>query len=238
VWAALVAAAAQQQAGGAVDIVGIWSHLAFADEPDHPVVLDQINVFTQALADAERLGVRPQVRHLANSGATLMNRAAHFDLVRPGIAVYGLSPGDGVGRPSDHGLRPAMTFSARAMLVKQLPAGHGVSYAHAYTTSAETTVVLVPVGYADGVPRHATNVGPVQIGGQRHHIAGRVCMDQIVIDVGDQAVADDEQVTLFGPGDTGEPTADDWADACATIGYEIVTRIGPRVPRTYVGAPA
>jgi alanine racemase len=237
-WIAVVEAAAKAQADGSLEVVGVWSHLAFADEPDHPVVLDQIDVFTQALADAEKHGVSPQVRHLANSGATLMNRRAHFDLVRPGIAVYGLSPGAGVGLPSDHGLRPAMTLSARTMLVKRLPAGHGISYAHQYTTSAETTVALVPLGYADGIPRAGTNAAPVQWAGERFTVAGRVCMDQFVIDVGDRDVRVGDEVVIFGSGDGGEPTADDWADVTGTIGYEIVTRVGPRVPRFYVGGEA
>jgi alanine racemase len=236
-WSELLNAAASHQASGALRIVGIWSHLAFADGPDHPVVRDQIEVFTAALDDAKSVGIAPDVRHLANSGATLMNTSAHFDLVRPGIAVYGLSPGAGVGKPADHGLRPAMTLKARAMLVKRLPAGHGISYAHQYVTSRDTTVVVVPLGYADGIPRHATNVGPLQINGERFRIAGRVCMDQVVVDVGDLPVDDAVEVVLFGSGDHGEPTADDWADVTGTIGYEIVTRIGPRVPRTYVGGP-
>lgn len=234
-WLEVVEAAAKAQAQGAIEVVGVWSHLAFADEPDHPVVLDQIETFTYALRDAEAHGVSPQVRHLANSGATLMNRRAHFDLVRPGIAVYGLSPGAGVGLPSDHGLRPAMTLSARVALVKRLPAGHGVSYAHQYTTASETTVALVPLGYADGIPRAGTNVGPVQFAGERFTVAGRVCMDQFVIDVGDRAIEVADEVVIFGPGAQGEPTADDWADVTGTIGYEIVTRVGPRVPRVYVG---
>jgi alanine racemase len=168
-----------------------------------------------------------------------MNRAAHFDLVRPGIAVYGLSPGAGVGRPADHGLRPAMTLSARVALVKQLPAGSGISYGHDYVTARPTRVALIPLGYADGIPRAATNVGPVRVGDARLTVAGRVCMDQIVLDVGDLPVAEGDEVVLFGPGaQAAEPTADDWAEATGTIGYEIVTRIGPRVPRTYVGGSA
>jgi alanine racemase len=238
-WLDVVTAAAKAQADGALEIIGIWSHLAFADEPDHPVVLDQIEVFGHALRDAEQHGVVPQVRHLANSGATLMNRAAHFDLVRPGIAVYGLSPGAGVGRPADHGLRPAMTLVGRVALVKRLPAGSGISYGHDYVTPAATSVALVPLGYADGIPRAATNVGPVRVGDARLTVAGRVCMDQFVLDVGDAPVAEGDEVVLFGPGGDGvEPTADDWADVTGTIGYEIVTRVGPRVPRTYLGGSA
>jgi alanine racemase len=209
--------------------VGVWSHFAYADEPGHPTIGKQIDAFTDALEVAARGGIEPQLRHLANSAATLTLPAAHFDLVRPGIAVYGLSPVAG-----DFGLTPAMTLRAAAAGVKRVRAGEGVSYGHEYTTARETTLVLVPLGYADGVPRHASNVGPVWVNGRRFTIAGRVCMDQIVIDVGDLAVAPGDPVVLFGPGRHGEPTAQDWADAVGTIHYEIVTRVGPRVARVYV----
>jgi alanine racemase len=231
-WPDLVAAAAKAEAAGEVTVVGIWSHFAYADEPGHPTIGRQIAAFHDALDVAARAGVEPQLRHLANSAATLTLPEAHFDLVRPGIAVYGLSPVAG-----SFGLTPAMTLRAQAAGVKRVRAGEGVSYGHEYTTSRETTLVLVPLGYADGVPRHAGNTGPVWVNGQRFTVAGRVCMDQIVVDVGDLAVAPGDPVVLFGPGRDGEPTAQDWADAAATIHYEIVTRVGPRVERVYVGTP-
>jgi alanine racemase len=149
--------------------------------------------------------------------------------------VYGLSPVPDTAGPEVFGLRPAMTLVGRFALVKRVPAGTGVSYGHAYTTARETTLGLVPLGYADGVPRAASNVGPVLAAGRRRRIAGRVCMDQIVVDLdGEEAAAGDE-VVLFGPGDRGEPTAQEWAAETDTISYEIVTRIGPRVPRVYSG---
>jgi alanine racemase len=129
-----------------------------------------------------------------------------------------------------------MTLRAAAASVKRVRAGEGVSYGHTYTTARETTLVLVPLGYADGVPRAASNIGPVSIGGRRFTISGRVCMDQFVVDVGDLPVAAGEEIVLFGPGSDGEPTARDWADALDTIDYEIVSRIGARVPRGYAGA--
>ncbi|HEX6500233.1 MAG TPA: alanine racemase [Micromonosporaceae bacterium] len=231
-WPALVEAAAKAQADGDIEVVGVWSHFAYADAPGHPTIDRQLDVFREGLAVAESLGVTPRYRHIANSAATLTRPDAHFDLVRPGIAVYGLSPIPG----QDFGLRPAMTVRATVTLTKRVPAGEGVSYGHTYTTPAETTLAVVPMGYGDGVPRAASNVGPVRLAGRVRTIAGRVCMDQIVLDCGDDAVAAGDTAVLFGPGDQGEPTADDWAAVVDTINYEIVTRIGgSRVSRTYRG---
>jgi len=235
-WPALCDAAAALRAEGVLDVVGVWSHFAFADAPGHPTVQGQIGRFTDAVAVAEKAGLRPQVRHLANSAATLVSPEAHFDLVRPGISIYGLSPGPEVGRSVELGLRPAMRLTARVALAKRVPPGSGVSYAHRYTTEAETTLAVVPLGYADGIPRSATNLGEVLLAGRRRRIAGTVCMDQFVLDVGDDRVAAGDEVVLFGPGDGGEPTADDWAEVLGTINYEIVSRIGARIPRVYRGA--
>lgn len=232
-WPDLLAAVAKAQAAGEVEVVGVWSHFAYADEPGHPMIAQQVAAFRSALAAAARAGIEPQVRHLANSAATLTLPEAHFDLVRPGIAVYGLSP---VPQRGDFGLVPAMTLRAALAGVKRVRAGEGVSYGHAYTTEHDTTLALVPLGYADGIPRNATNVGPLSINSARFTISGRVCMDQFVVDVGDLPVRDGAHAVLFGPGHDGEPRAQDWADAVGTIHYEIVSRIGPRVPRSYLGA--
>jgi alanine racemase len=231
-WPDLVTAAAKLEAEGTVEVVGIWSHFVWADAPGHPTTVKQIRMFREALEVAARVGVTPQIRHLANSAATVTLPEAHFDLVRPGVAIYGLSP---VPEQGDFGLVPAMTLRAELALTKRVRAGEGVSYGHQYTTQRDTTVALVPLGYADGIPRNATNVGPVSINGRRFTISGRVCMDQFVIDVGDLGVRAGDSVVLFGPGRDGEPLAQDWADALGTIHYEIVTRIGPRVRRTYLG---
>ena len=234
-WPELVRAARAAEAEGLLKVSGVWSHFACADEPGHPSIEAQLVRFREALALAEAAGLRPEVRHMANSPATLLLPQAHFDLVRPGLAQYGLSPVPEVGGPADFGLRPVMTLRARLASVKTVPAGHGVSYGHSYVTGTETTLALVPLGYADGVPRHASGTGPVWLRGKWHTVAGRVAMDQFVVDLGgDRAVVGDE-VVLFGPGDQGEPTAEDWARASGTISYEIVTRIGPRVPRRYTG---
>jgi len=233
-WADLVDAARKAEAEGTVRVVGVWSHLAYADAPGHPTIVRQADVFREALAQAESAGLSPDVRHLANSAATLTAPDQHFDLVRPGLAVYGLSPVPDVAGPSAYGLRPAMTLAADLVHVKRVPAGHGVSYGHTYLTERETTLGLVPLGYADGVPRAGGNVGPVLAAGRSRTVAGRVCMDQLVIDLGDDDVAVGDEVVLFGPGDDGGPTAQDWAAATGTISYEIVSRLGPRVPRRYL----
>ncbi|ROS76824.1 alanine racemase [Cellulomonas sp. PhB143] len=241
---------------GVVRVVGVWSHLAFADEPAHPTVLGQAEVFDDAVRLVEQACAGLEVRHLANSAATLTAPRMHYDLVRPGIAVYGLSPVPELGGPGDYGLTPAMTLEARLANVKRVDAGQGVSYAHRYTTTQATTLGVVPLGYADGVPRHASGDlpahpgGPVLVGGGPDElgsdgaarvvrVAGRVCMDQLVLDLGPYATERaGDVVTLFGPGAGlargGAPTAQDWADAAGTISYEIVTRVGARVPRVHV----
>ena len=234
-WSDLVSGAARLEAEGALRVRGVFTHFAYADAPRHPTVRAQQEVFRDAVAVAERAGLEPEVRHMSNSAATLTTPSATWDMVRPGLAVYGLSPVPDLASAADLGLVPAMTVRARAAVVKRIPAGQGVSYGHTYAVDRETTVVDVPLGYADGVPRHASNAGPVQIGGARHRVSGRVCMDQFVVDVGDVQVGVGDPVVLFGTGEQGEPTAQDWADAAGTISYEIVTRLGPRVPRVYVG---
>ncbi|MEU4890804.1 alanine racemase [Streptomyces sp. NPDC044780] len=234
-WPELVAEARAAEAEGAIRVTGLWSHFACADEPGHPSIAVQLSVFREMVAQAERAGLRPEVRHLANSPATLTLPESHFDLVRTGIATYGISPSPEVGTPADLGLRPVMTLSASLASVKQVPGGHGVSYGHRYVTPGETSLALVPVGYGDGIPRHASGTGPVLVAGKWRTVAGTVAMDQFVVDLGGDAARPGDEAVLFGPGDRGEPTVEDWARAVGTIGYEIVTRISARVPRVYVG---
>ncbi|MFI9049403.1 alanine racemase [Streptomyces sp. NPDC053427] len=237
-WPELTAAAAKAEADGVVKITGVWSHFACADEPGHPSIPLQTAVFDEALAVAGAAGLRPEVRHIANTPALLTLPEAHYDLVRTGIGIYGVSPSPELGTPQDFGLRPAMTLEASLASVKRVPGGHGVSYGHHYTTAGDSTLALVPLGYADGIPRHASGSGPVLVAGKWRTVAGRIAMDQFVVDLGgDRAQAGDTAV-LFGPGDRGEPIAEDWARAAGTIGYEIVTRIGARVPRVYVDSDA
>ncbi|CAL9449755.1 alanine racemase [Streptomyces sp. enrichment culture] len=233
-WADLVAAALRAEADGLVRLVGIWSHLACADEPGHPATTDQLTRFREMTAAAEARGVRPEVRHIANSPAVLTRPDSHFDLVRSGVSVYGIAPSPALGTPADFGLRPAMTLSASLALVKRTPGGHGVGYGHRYVTPGPTTLGLVPVGYADGVPRQASGAGPVLVDGKLRTVAGGIAMDQFVVDLGGDEPPAGAEVVLFGPGDRGEPTAQDWAQAAGTIAYDIVTRIGARVPRVHL----
>lgn len=233
-WPELVGEALRAEGEGLLRVTGLWSHFACADEPGHPSIAPQLDRFHEMVAYAERQGVRPEVRHIANSPATLTLPETHFDLVRPGIAMYGLSPSPELGSAADFGLRPVMTLAAPLALVKHVPGGHGVSYGHHYVTPGETTLGLVPLGYADGVPRHASGSGPVLVAGKWRTAAGRIAMDQFVVDLGGDEPGPGAEAVLFGPGDRGEPTAQDWAQAAGTIGYEIVTRIGSRVPRVYV----
>lgn len=234
-WEKLVAGAVDAEREGLIRVTGIWSHFACADEPGHPSIQAQLAVFKDAVAYAEAQGLTPEVRHIANSPATLTLPETHFDLVRTGVAIYGISPSPEVGAPDDFGLRPVMTLSASLASVKRVPGGHGVSYGHLYTTPGETTLALVPVGYADGIPRAASGTGPVLVGGKWRTVAGRVAMDQFVVDLGGDSAHVGDEAVLFGPGDRGEPTAEDWARATGTIAYEVVTRISARVPRVYVG---
>ncbi|MFD3327643.1 alanine racemase [Streptomyces sp. NPDC058701] len=234
-WAELVGAAVAAQAEGTVRITGVWSHFACADEPGHPSIQLQLTAFRDMLAYAEKEGVDPEVRHIANSPATLTLPESHFDLVRCGVAVYGVSPAPELGTAAQLGLRPAMTLRASLALVKTVPAGHGVSYGHHYVTDAESTLALIPAGYADGIPRHASGRGPVLVGGTVRRVAGRVAMDQFVVDLGGDTARVGDEAVIFGDAERGEPTAEDWAQAADTIAYEIVTRIGGRVPRVYLG---
>jgi len=237
-WPSLVAEASAAQAAGVLRVTGVWSHFACADEPDHPSVKVQEAAFADALAAVEAAGLDPGVRHLANSPATLTRPSSHLDLVRCGLAVYGLSPVPQIGSAADFGLRPAMSVHSRLAAVKRVPAGSGVSYGHTHVTERETTLGLVPLGYGDGIPRHASNRAEVAIGGRRHRIAGRVCMDQFVVDLGDTDAEPGDPVELFGAGDGGAPTAQDWAEAVGTISYEIVTGPRGRAVRRWIGADA
>lgn len=228
----LLDAIAVQAAQGRITVAGLWSHLAWADNPGHPVIDTQVRAFEEAITVAAKRGIEFPVRHLANSAATLTRPDLCYDLVRPGIAVYGLPPvpdPDGRG----FGLVPAMGVTTTLALVKRVNAGQGISYGHDFVTEHETVLGLVPVGYVDGVFRSAGNKAEVAVRGKRCPVVGRVCMDQFVVDLGPESRArEGDEVVLIGP---GGPTAQDWADAAQTIDYEIVTRFGALRPK--IGRP-
>jgi alanine racemase len=236
-WPEVCAMAAEAEEAGALEVVGVWSHLAAADELGHPSVPAQVAAFQRGYEVARAAGLEPALRHLANSAGALVVPEARLDLVRVGIAAYGIDPAPGVAEAVGVHLHPVMSLRSQLVNVKDIEAGTGVSYGLTWTTDRPTTVGLVPLGYGDGVPRHAGNRAEVGWSGGRASIRGRVCMDQFVVELGPDAYAEPgSEVVLFGSGADGEPTAAEWAEWCGTIGYEIVTRIGARVPRVYRGA--
>lgn len=230
-WPAAMRAARAAETAGSVRVAGVFSHLS-GTSPEADAA--QADAFDAGVLEASRAGLDPEFHHLAASGAALTLPRTRYDTVRLGISIYGLSP-FGDREPSEFGLRPAMTLRSRVVAVRRVPTGQGVSYGHTYRAPRETTLALVPVGYGDGVPRQASGKAQVWIGGAKRAVAGRVAMDQIVVEVGDDAVAVGDEVVLFGDPEQGVPSAEDWARAAGTIGYEIVTRIGGRVARRYVG---
>ena len=217
-----------------VEIVGIFSHFARADEPGQAQNLDQLVRFKKMVASLESFGFTNLIRHLSNSAATLVDHASAFDMVRTGIAMYGLTPDlNNLGNSQSLNLKPAMTLRAKLHLVKEVPAGSSVGYGATEKTKSDTKLGVVAMGYADGIPRIAKNAG-VFVDGKRAPIIGRVSMDQFVVDLGaDSPAQSGDWVTVFSTGTNGEYTADDWGAASGSINYEIVTRIGPRVPRIY-----
>jgi len=243
-WPGLIDRARELQSEGVIRVAAVWSHLAAGEDPGHPSIPDQVASFMDATTTAGKAGLSSALRHLANSGAVLSGVAQgfgiDFELVRSGIALYGITPGIDLGSSRDLHLTPAMTLTARLAQVKQVPRGHGVSYGHTWRAPHDTNLGLVPVGYADGLPRNAEQA-EVSIargdGWQRYPIVGRIAMDQCVVDLGiGSPPAVGSPVLIFGTGDHGEPTAEDWAQWAGTIGYEIVTRIGERIPRRYVSS--
>ncbi|WP_314645971.1 alanine racemase [uncultured Microbacterium sp.] len=226
-WSRVLAEAARLERIGRLRVAGLFSHLSNTSPDDDREALAR---FDDGVAMAAGLGIRPEIRHIAATAAAIDLPEARLDAVRIGIGIYGLSPFDDRSS-AELGLRPAMTLRGAVAAVRRVPAGTGVSYGYAHRTERDTTLALVPLGYADGVPRHASGRLPVSIGGRRFTNVGRIAMDQFVVDVGDAPVSVGDEVVLFGDPTLGVPSARDWADAAGTIDYEIVTRIGHRVPR-------
>lgn len=231
---ALVDLLLEAKSNNLVDIIGIFQHFAIADSPSSPTIQKQIDVFKNVIIYLESRGLNNLIKHAANSAAVLTSSHAHFDMVRPGIAIYGISPGGEVGPPEQYNLRPAMSLRCQIALIKNVPYGHGISYGGDYVTSKDTRIALIPLGYADGIPRKAGALGPIIINGKKFLVAGRVCMDQFVVDIGDHEVIMGDEAILFGDPAKGEPEVEEWARAAETIGYEIVTRLGQRVPKVYI----
>jgi alanine racemase len=219
-------------AEGAIRLRGVMSHMVYADQPNNPINNLQAQRFTDIVALTREKKVPFDVAHLSNSSATMSRPDLAFDLVRPGVALYGLSPVPPLG---DMGLIPAMTVKCTVALVKSIHAGEGVSYGHTWIAQQDTTVALMPIGYADGVFRSLGGRLEVLINGRRRPGVGRICMDQFLVDLGPGHVdvSDGDEAILFGPGLHGEPTAQDWADLLDTIHYEVVTSPRGRIVRTY-----
>jgi alanine racemase len=232
-WPALFAEAASLQERGVISIEGIFTHLAVADEPDRRETDEQLGLYHEALDLADEFGISPDFRHAANTPAALSRPDSHFDMVRVGVGIYGQSPF--ADRSSaDLGLRPAMELRTSVAHVKRVPAGQGISYGLTHRVDRPTSLGLIPLGYGDGVPRISVDA-PVSINGRVYRSVGRVAMDQFVVDLEDEEtnVQVGDPVVLFG-GDSGLCAAD-WGRAAQTINYEIITRIGDRVPRIVVG---
>jgi alanine racemase len=216
-----------------IEIEGVWTHFARSEEVDAPTTTEQLDRFRAVLGDLEADGVRPRYRHAANSGAAIAWPESHFDLVRVGVAMYGIAPGpDLAGRTQ---LRPAMSLRSRVSHVQRLPAGEGISYGHTYRLPHDSAIATVPIGYADGYLRALSNRGYVLIGGRRHPVVGNVTMDQLMVDVGDDPIRIGDEVVLFGRQGDEEIRAEEVAGWAGTIGYEIVCAVSERVPREYRG---
>jgi len=234
-WQLFLAELSKAVAANEINIVGIWSHFARADEPDEVMNKEQLTVFEDRIKSAGATGIKADFIHIANSASSLTNKSAHKNIIRWGIGLYGLSPDlNNLGDSKSLNLKPAMRLRAKLHLVKAVKAGVSVGYGGTAITKSDTKLGVVTLGYADGIPRNANNLAGVFVGGQRAPLIGRVSMDQFVVDLGSNSLAKTgDEVIVFGDGLGGEYTADEWAKASGTINYEIVTRIGSRVPRIY-----
>ncbi|GAB3076084.1 alanine racemase [Intrasporangium mesophilum] len=226
-WARLVTAAAALESAGTVRVAGLWSHLSHGGEPDAVATHRQLLMFRVGIDLARAAGLRPEVVHLANTAAVQANPGpTAYDLVRVGAGIYGIG----------EGLRPALTVRSRVVQVRRVAAGRGVGYDHVGRTTRDTHLALIPVGYADGLPRAATGRARIWVGGRLVPLIGQICMDQVVADLGPEPASVGTEVVVLGPGDRGEPTARDWAGWSGTNEHEIYTGLGARVVRRHIGA--
>ncbi len=223
-WDAFFAAARLARDAGQLEVVGLFTHLSGASLESDALQGKECDRAWEMLGAH---GVEPEIRHVAASGGASDSPALAHDMVRIGVAAYGIPI---TQRYEGLGLTPAMRVSGQVVLVKRVEAGRGVGYGHTYRTTSETSLALIPLGYADGVPRHASNLAPISINGQRFRVSGRISMDQFSVDVGDAPVTEGQWAVLWGDPAQGEPSATEWAQAAGTIPYEIITRVGPRVP--------
>lgn len=233
-WAELVARARQAELEGTLRVRGIWTHLAWADVPAHPGNAAAVAEFEDAVRQAREAGLTPDLRHVSSSANILDRPEFHFDMVRAGLASYGLAPADHLD-PADFGLRPALSVTAPLVMVKKVPAGTGVSYEHQAITYEPRFLGLIPLGYADGIPKGISGRSVVNIGGRQVPVIGKVCMDQFMVDLGPDATGIDvgDTAVLFGDPACGAASADDWGAAIGSHGDEIINRIAPRLPRVY-----
>jgi alanine racemase len=234
-WQTFLTELSKAVAANEINIVGIWSHFARADEPGEGMNKEQLTVFEDRIKSASATGIKAEFIHISNSAASLTNKSAHKNIIRWGIGLYGLSPDlNNLGDSKSLNLKPAMRLKAKLHLVKAVKAGVSVGYGGTAITKSDTKLGVVTLGYADGIPRNTNNLAGVFVAGKRAPLIGRVSMDQFVVDLGINSLAKTgDEVIVFGDGVGGEYTADEWAKASGTINYEIVTRIGSRVPRIY-----
>ena len=238
-WAGLVARARQAELDGTLRVRGIWTHLAWADVPAHPGNASAVAEFEHAVQLAEDAGLRPELRHVSSSANILDRPGFHFDMVRAGLAIYGLAPADYLV-PADFGLRPALSVTAPLVMIKKVPAGTGISYEHQAITYEPRHLGLIPLGYADGIPKGISGRPVVSVGGRRVPVIGKVCMDQFMVDLGPDPTGFEvgDTAVLFGDPASGAASADDWGAAIGSHGDEIINRIAPRLPRSYSGVVA
>ncbi|MEV8378418.1 alanine racemase [Kribbella sp. NPDC056861] len=226
-WIELTRTAAHYEALGAIKVRGIWSHLSHGDELDATHSKKQLELLRTGVTLARRAGLDPEVIHLANSSGALTLDAPDCNLVRIGAGLFGIDE-------VDAGLRQPMQLVSKVAQVRRIHAGEGVSYGHDFVAEHDTTIALIPIGYADGIPRIASGRAGVLVRGVRLPVIGRITMDQFVVDAGDLPIEPGTPVVVFGNGDAGEPTAADWAAWAGTIPHEIYCGIGSRIPRRYV----